>query len=67
MEFWNDNTRKNEKCEFRKYVEVVLKKKKKKTSSSSSNEKFINEVHWNFPYIYIYINFHIYIYNFWKY
>jgi hypothetical protein len=61
MEFWNDNTRKNEKCEFRKYVEVVLKKIKKKKTSSSSNEKFINEVHWNFPYIYIYKFPYIYI------
>ncbi len=32
-----------------KNVKVVSKKKGK--SKASSNEEFINEVHWNFPYI----------------
>ncbi len=53
MDFWNDNTtfitQKMKNVNSKKCQSNVKKERK---NIASSNEKFIDEVHWNFPYIY---------------
>jgi hypothetical protein len=53
MNFWNDNTtsvtQKKMKNVDSKNCQNSLKLKNK--NKTSSNKEFINEVHWNFPYM----------------